>query len=165
MLNSLENMVLPIEVQCLLRECKSVIVPANRESLLELAVGERGNKIFDVAYDVPGMGNVVEAEVVKCKNGIAVNYKELYMRRRDPDCMVISDNLPTDKETYEGRYGHSFDSVREETLEWLKERELVVMPFIAGGVPIGYEALLIVPLPASFFSSALADLHGFISCS
>ena len=45
-------------------------------------------------------GVVVEAEVVRCKNGISVNYMDMYMRRRDPNCMVIGDHKPTDKRRY-----------------------------------------------------------------
>ncbi|MGL4799508.1 MAG: DUF4914 family protein [Cellulosilyticaceae bacterium] len=163
MLNILENIILPGELKTLLGECTSVIVPQSRENLLELAMGEKDNKVFEVSYEVEGKGNVVEAEVVKCKNGIAINYKEMYMRRRDPDCMVISDNKPTDKVTYKERYGTDFDEVREATFEWLKERELVVMPFMAGGHKYGYEALLVGPRNASFFAAALADLQGFVS--
>ncbi|MGL5676682.1 MAG: DUF4914 family protein [Cellulosilyticaceae bacterium] len=163
MLNILENIMLPGELKTLLGECASVIVPQSRENLLELAMGEKDNKVFEVAYEIEDKGNVVEAEVVKCKNGIAINYKEMYMRRRDPDCMVISDNKPTDKVTYKERYGTDFAEVREATFEWLKERELVVMPFMAGGHKYGYEALLVGPRNASFFAAALADLQGFVS--
>ncbi len=162
MLNILENIILPSEVQEIVNECKSVIVPATREHLFELSMGDADNKFFEVSYEVPGKGNVVEAEVVRCKNGIAANYKEMYMRRRDPDCMVISDHKPTDKVTYAQRYGKEFDDVREETFAWLKERELVVMPFMAGGHELGYEALLVAPRNASFFATALADLQGFV---
>jgi hypothetical protein len=40
-------------------------------------------------YDIPNRGKVVEALVCRVRNGISANYTEPYMRRRDPDCMVI----------------------------------------------------------------------------
>ena len=46
---------------------------------------------FTVGYDVPGRGFVPEVRVCPVKNGIAANYLEPYMRRRDPDCMLIGD--------------------------------------------------------------------------
>jgi len=35
--------------------------------------------------------------VAQCRNGLAVNYTEPYMRRRDPECSVIGDARFTDK--------------------------------------------------------------------
>ena len=67
-----------------------------------MAMGEQSEGLFEVAYDVPGRGRVAEATVAKCKNGLAVNYAEPYMRRRDPNCMVVGDAKPTDKESYVG---------------------------------------------------------------
>ena len=54
------------------------------------------------------------------------------MRRRDPNCLFIGDDQPTDKETYEHRFGQSFGPVRESALAWLQSQELVVFGFIAG---------------------------------
>jgi len=45
--------------------------------------------------------------VCRTKNGIAANYLDPYMRRRDPDCLVIGDKLPTDKPRYKERFGRS----------------------------------------------------------
>ena len=53
------------------------------------------------------------------------------MRRRDPACMVIADDRPTDKTRYLDRFGESFDRVRGETFEWLKTQPLAV--FEVGG--------------------------------
>jgi hypothetical protein len=78
-----------------------------------------------------GAGSL-EANVCRVKNGIAANYVDPYMRRRDPDCMVIADDLPTDKPRFENEYGESFESLRKETFAWLKTQELALFPFIAG---------------------------------
>ncbi len=65
------------------------------------------------------MGRVVEARVTKARNGIAVNFLAVRMRRRDPNARVIGDMLPTDKPTYQERFGESFDKVRQKTLSRL----------------------------------------------
>lgn len=158
----LDKMVLPLEVLGLLKEQRNLIIPKSRKHLLELALGEKDNKVFEVAYDVEGLGSVVEAEVVSCKNGVAVNYKEMYMRRRDPNCMVIADHKLTDKPRYIDNYGEEFDGVRELTFEWLNSQELMLVPFMAGGHERGYEAILIAPKNAAFFAAALGDLQGFV---
>lgn len=104
-------------------------------------MGEQSDGLFEVGYDVPGRGQVVEATVAKCKNGLAINYADPYMRRRDPDCMVVGDAKPTDKESYVDRFGEPFDSVRVETLEWLKRQNLAVFAFILGGFVLVLRAI------------------------
>jgi hypothetical protein len=141
---------------------KSVIVPESRNHILDMATGN-GQKIFKVNYEVEGIGLVEEAEVVSCKNGVSVNYVEAYMRRRDPNCMYIGDDLPTDKLTYREKFGESFEGVRQETFEWLKTQDLIVLPFISGDAKHGgYESILVGPKNAAFFTGGLADLQGFI---
>lgn len=162
MLDILQKMILPEEVRELLAGEFNIVVPKNRQHLLEIAMGEKDNKFFEVAYEVEEGKTVVEAEVVKCKNGVAANYKEMYMRRRDPNCVVIGDDKKTDKERYEERFGESFVKARQETFEWLAKRDLIVMPFLAGGSKMGYEALMIAPSNAGFFAAALGDLQAFI---
>ncbi len=160
--NTWKKMNLPEEIVELLSKQKSVVVPETREELLDLSMGEKYQKTFQVAYEVKGKGPVVEAEVVRCKNGIAANYKEMYMRRRDPNSMVIGDNKPTDKPKYKEIYGQDFAEVRQETFDWLNEQELLVLPFLAGGSRMGYEAIMIGPRNAAFFAAALADLQAFV---
>ncbi len=164
MVNSLlQKLVLPQEIDKVIKTCKNVIVPASRNQLLEMALGGQQNGFFEVAYDVPGVGRHVEATVAACKNGAAVNYTEEYMRRRDPNCMVIGDDLPTDKPRYEDNYGAKFDALRQLTLDWLAEQDLIVMPFMAGGKEYGYQALMIGPQNAAFFAAGLSDLQAFVS--
>ena len=52
------------------------------------------------------------ADVVRCKNGAVVNYVEDYMRRRDPDCMRIGDDKPTDKPRFKDVYGYYFNTLK-----------------------------------------------------
>ncbi|MFW5684566.1 MAG: DUF4914 family protein, partial [Spirochaetota bacterium] len=140
-----------------------VILPESRSHLYELAFFEPGADFVEVAYDVPGRGRVVEVTVARCKNGAAVNYVEPYMRRRDPEAMVIADDRPTDKRRYVDRFGSEFEPVRRETFEWLAAQEkLIVLPFHSGEKGAGCPTLLVAPSNAGFFVAGLADLQGFI---
>jgi hypothetical protein len=156
------GMVLPPAVQAALDACENVIVPGSREELYRLALGPEGGPRFTVEYDVFG-SPLAEAEVVRCKNGIAVNYPEDYMRRRDPDCMRIADDLPTDKPRYRDVFGAEFAAVKAETLEWLAGQDLVVVPFKAGGLTHGYPSLAICPANSAFFALTLVDLQGWVT--
>lgn len=158
----LKRFVLPEEIDRLINRAGKVIIPKNREDILSLAMGNSTGALYEVAYDVPGNGRVVEATVARCKNGLAVNYEDIYMRRRDPDCMVIGDEKATDKERYIDKFGQEFEPLREVTIKWLEEQKLILLPFMAGGEEYGYPALLIAPENAGFFVGGLADLQGFI---
>jgi hypothetical protein len=117
---------------------------------------------FTVGYDVPGRGFVPEARVCRVRNGVAANYPDPAMRRRDPDCMVIADDQATDKPTFKARFGHDFEGVRGETLAWLAEQPLAAFFFETGmpGRPI--KALAICPANAGFFALGLAMLQGIV---
>ncbi|MFV0286882.1 MAG: DUF4914 family protein, partial [Demequina sp.] len=150
------------EVRAALDAAPSVIVPGTREELYTLSLGPEGGPTFSVDYDVDGEV-ITEATVTRCRNGMAVNYPEDYMRRRDPQCMVIADDRPTDKTRFADRFGRSFDSTRADTLAWLAQQDLVVVPLKAGGLTYGSPSLAIVPVNAAFFATALVDLQGWIT--
>ncbi len=152
----------PESVAALLEECLSLTVISSTKELLDMACGGEESPQFDVAYHVPGKGKVVEASVVRVRNGISVNYHDPYMRRRDPDSMVISDELPTNKPTFQGRFGYDFSQLREETMDWLKTQPLAMYGFIAGKKGMGGDSLVIAPANAGFFGLALACLQGII---
>ncbi|MCS6971295.1 MAG: DUF4914 family protein [Planctomycetes bacterium] len=154
--------VLPDELAAILERAPQWRMPRSRAELVTIALGGEGRERFTVAYEVPGRGEVAEAEVVRSKNGVVVNYLEPYMRRRDPDCMVVADELPTDQPTFASRFGQPFEPVRAAVHAWLATQPLLVMPFWAGDRSLGHGALLIAPLNAGFFAAALADLQGFI---
>ena len=156
---SYKEMPLPEELKELLGSCKSFLVPRDRASILRLALGDGNDPVFEVAYDIPGRGRVVEATVTRCKNGLCVNYTDPHMRRRDPNCMVIADDQPSDKERFEDRFGQPFQALRQETFAWLKENDLIVLPLYTGGKELGYPTLLVAPRNAAFFVGALADLQ------
>lgn len=159
----MDDIRIPEDVRSLLRKSPEVTFPANREELLALSFGPESADLYEVAYDIPGRGRVVEATVARCTNGAAVNYTDPYMRRRDPDCMVVADDQPTDKETFRHRFGKPFDGLRNETFDWLSDHELIVTFFKSGGPKLGYPSMLIAPKNAAFFALALADLQGMVS--
>jgi hypothetical protein len=160
--NALARLKISGELQDVL-ENTEVIIPESREHLFELTFFESDSDYVEVEYNVEGQGRVVEATIARCKNGAAVNYTETYMRRRDPEAMVIADDQPTDKRTYKGRFGSDFEPVRQETFAWLKEYgRLIVLPFMSGDKRRGYPTLLVAPANAGFFVAGLADLQGFI---
>ncbi|MBQ4233451.1 MAG: DUF4914 family protein, partial [Firmicutes bacterium] len=89
---------------------------------------------------------------------------EDYMRRRDPDCMRIGDELPTDKPRFKDVYGYDFKDLRKETMDWLAAQDGVILqPFRAGGRFYGYDALMICPANAAFFALSLVNMQGFVS--
>jgi len=149
----------------LLEECRSLTIVSSTEELLDLSCGGPHQQYFEVAYDVPGHGKIIEATVSRARNGIAVNYPEAYMRRRDPDSMVISDALPTNKPTFSARFGYEFSQLREATFAWLKTQPLAMFGFIAGQKGMGGDSLAIIPANTGFFGLALAYLQGIIAYS
>jgi len=153
---------LPPELQEVLSSCPGYTLARNAEELTELAVRDAVNGWHEVAYDVPGKGRVVEARVCRVRNGVAANYVEPYMRRRDPDCMLIGDDLPTDKPRFTECFGWEFSRLRQETFEWLKTQELAVFLFMAGGPAEGLGAMAVGPANAGFFALALALLQGIV---
>ena len=163
MLECLRKLNLPEYVKDILDHSQGVIIPKTRKELLSLAMGNDDNSVFEVEYDVEGKGKVLEAKATRCKNGIVINYVDDYMRRRDPNCMLISDKKPTDKSKFEDVYEEEFDSLREETFDWLKKQELIFFPFKSGGLDYGYDSILIAPSNAGFFAAGLADLQGFVN--
>ncbi|MCC5845050.1 MAG: DUF4914 family protein [Verrucomicrobia bacterium] len=158
-----EQFKLPPETADLIASAPSFTMAESTEQLIELAVRDAGPDGWHVvSYDVPGKGSVDEARVCKVKNGIAANYFEPYMRRRDPDCMVIGDKLPTDKPTFKERYGKDFSDLRQATFDWMKTQDLAGFAFTAGMPGKGTDALVIAPANAGFFALGLAMLQGMI---
>ena len=158
----MDKFVLPADVAEALHKCHCVAFIETQAELDELVYGPTHTSRYDVVYPSGGM-TVKEAEVIRCKNGAVVNFMEDYMRRRDPNSMVIGDDLPTDKPRFEERFGYPFATLRKETLDWLSRQQLIMLPFRAGDDAYGYDSLMICPLNAAFFALALANMQGFLS--
>jgi len=151
------------ELREVLEHSRCLAFPETLEELREMCFGPGHTDIYPVKYTIEGKGEVTEAEVVRCKNGPVVNFLEDYMRRRDPDCMRIGDDLPTDKPRYKDVYGKDFKDLRKETYEWLAGQSLIILPFKAGGPHFGYYSMMICPMNAAFFAYSLAEMQGFVS--
>lgn len=147
------------ELSEILSLAPSVIYPTSREQLLTLTFGDETCARHRVVYPLPDGREVLEAEVVRARNGAAVHYPEPYMRRRDPDSMVVGDTEPTDQPRYLDRFGAPFAGLRAEVLSWLTRQPLLVLPFWAGGNVLEFPAVLFCPANAAFFAAALADLQ------
>jgi hypothetical protein len=148
----------------ILKNCRSYIVPKTREEIFALAVGNQDHGSFEVAYDVEGR-HVLEATVTKVRNGLVINYADAYMRRRDPNCMLVAGDKQTDKVKFATHLDTPFSDMRASTFEWLKKQDLSVTFFTLGGLDekAGRGAMLIAPANAGFFVGALADLQGLIA--
>ena len=157
------NFKLPAKFQELLNEAPSVTVAKNVTDLVNLSVGGEDEMSQDVYYDLPDGERKQEAIVHRVKNGIAANYKEVYMRRRDPNCMVIADDFPTDKTTFKSRFDYDFENLRQETFEWLKKQDLAMFFFHAGKTGMGYNTVAVIPANAGFFGLGLALLQGILN--
>ncbi|MCA9402560.1 MAG: DUF4914 family protein [Candidatus Omnitrophica bacterium] len=162
LITSWRDMNLPAELRDMLAAAKSVRVPKTRAELIDLTMGGAKNDVFNVVYDIPGKGEITEAVVHRCRNGVSVNYTEAYMRRRDPECMLIADDQPTDKPHYKNRFDKPFAELHTEIFEWLTGQDLIVLPFYAGSASLNCGALLIGPANAAFFAAALAEIQGMI---
>lgn len=134
----------------------------NYTDLAEASLGSGESLSYEVSYDVPGKGKLTEAVVHKVTNGISANYLEPYMRRRDPDTMLIADALPTDKEKFANRMGYSFSGLRQQTFDWLKEQELVIFFFKIGLMEDSPFGMAVAPANAGFFAMGLAMLQKIV---
>lgn len=131
----------------------------NSDEIFRQSMGREGNLTYEVTYDIPGKGPTTEVILHRVSNGLSANYTEPYMRRRDPDTMLIGDAGPTDKKRFAEAYGYEFSKLRSETFEWLKGQELGIFLCFAGNYPVGAGGIVITPLNASFFAFGLSLLQ------
>jgi len=150
------------ELNKLLSRAKSVTVASSIEQLQALSLDGIDNNYIDVTYDLPYGATVLEATVCRVRNGISVNYPDPYMRRRDPHCMVIADDFPTDKPKFADRFNEDFSNLRGQTIDWLAGQDLLVLIYNTGQPEMGDHAIAIVPKNAAFFALGLAMMQGLI---
>ena len=153
---------LPADLVEILANCKSLSVFNSTEELAVASTNGIENHEFAVKYDVDGVGEYTEAIVHRVKNGISANYTDAYMRRRDPDTMVIADQLPTDKQRFSERFNYEFDTLRTQTFDWLKKQDLAVFFYFAGRDGIGSGGIAVAPANAAFFAMGLSMLQQII---
>ena len=152
----------PEELRKILNASPRVLVAGSVEQLFDLACGGPDRNSLEVAYELPDGSRMVEATVARVRNGIAVNYTEAYMRRRDPDTMVIADGKPTDKTLFHEQFGQAFTELRQQTFDWLAGQELAIFAFRTGRERMGEDALAVAPINAAFFPLGLSLLQGII---
>ncbi len=153
---------LPADVARVLRSARSVTVARGIDDLEALACGQSTVQSSTVSYELPDASWVDEVDVVRLKNGIGANYRDPYMRRRDPDCMVVADAKPSDKPRFVDRFGYEFSELKRETLDWLQRQDLAVFAFEMGRPGLGADALAICPANAGFFAFGLGLLQGAV---
>ncbi len=153
---------LPEDVAEVLRRAPSVAVARGIEDLEAIACGQPGCESATVSYDLPDGSRVDEVDVVRLGNGIGANYREPYMRRRDPECMVVADTKPSDKPRFVDRYGYEFSTLKQETFEWLAQQDLAVFAFEMGQPGLGGDAMAVCPVNAGFFAFGLGLLQGAV---
>ena len=158
----LDGLGLSREFSDLFAACPSVRVFETSDELMQSSFGPDGGDSFEIQYELPDGATVTEMTVARVRNGIAANYPDPYMRRRDPDCMVIADDEPTDKPRFKDRFGPSFEGLRGETLSWLSKQRLGVFLFRTGQPGLGQNALAVVPENAAVFAFGLALLQGIL---
>lgn len=157
-----EKITLPEEVREMISRAKSIAVASKIEELEALTCGGAENDSQTVSYELPDGTIFDEVDVMRVKNGISANYRESYMRRRDPDCMLVADEKPSDKMRFKDRFDFSFDSVRNETFEWLADQDLAIFAFEMGESGLAGDALAICPANAGFFAFGLGLLQGVV---
>ncbi len=150
------------ELRIVLEKAPSVNVASGIEELEHLACGGKDRTSMTVSYSLPDGRVVDEVDVVRVKNGISANYREQYMRRRDPDCMLIADDKPTDKTRYSDRFDKPFNDLRSETFEWLSKQDLALFAFEMGQSGMAGDALAVCPANAGFFAFGLGLLQGIV---
>lgn len=158
-----KKMVIPADLKEVFEKNQDITVPKTKKELYDMCFGTSKSGVHIVGYTIPGKGYVQEAEVVLCKNGASVNFTESYMRRRDPHCMYIGDDLPTDKPRLKDEWGFDPADLRAITMNWLENQNLVVLPVSIGGKSISYSCLIVCPENAAFFAYALANIQEFVS--
>jgi len=160
--NTIHKIILPENVREILCKAPSVRIASNIEELEALACKTKENKEWSVTSKLPDGREFHEAKIVRVKNGISVNYTELYMRRRDPDCLHVADNGASDKPRFNERFNYPFDNLRKETFSWLSDQELAVFAFEMGQPGLVGDALAICPANAGFFAFGLGLLQGVV---
>jgi hypothetical protein len=150
----------PKDLAVILEVNPHVTVISTSDELADLACGGERGKVFEVEYQIPKVGKVVDATVVRVRNGIAANYPSPYMRRRDPDAMLIGDEGPTDHVRFEEVYHYPFNELRQRTFTWLSENPLILYGYVTGKKGMGQDALVVAPANAGFFGFGMALLQG-----
>lgn len=155
----------PEELADLFSRAPSLAIASSADELVDIACGGEGSDSMDVSYTLPDGRVIVEANVARVRNGVSANYPDPYMRRRDPDCMLVADPRATDKERYHDKYGTDFSDLRRETIDWMAKQDLIAFAFISGQTGMGADSIVVAPANAGFFALGLALLQDVVPLS
>jgi len=153
---------LPEDISRVLSQAPSMVVACTIDELEAVACGDMSTSEITVSYELPSGKWVDEVDVVRTRNGVSANFREAYMRRRDPDCMVVADRNPSDKPRFNDRFSVDFSALRKETLAWLATQDLAIFGFEMGQDGLDADALAICPANAGFFAFGLGLLQGVV---
>ncbi len=84
------------------------------------------------------------------------------MRRREPDCMRIADDKPTDQKALSLMCTAKVRQAASGDHGLVQDAGAILMPFNSGGNEYGYGSMLVCPKQCAFFAFALAHLQGFV---
>ncbi|MFP4381642.1 MAG: DUF4914 family protein [Candidatus Sumerlaeia bacterium] len=157
-----DKMRIPEELRDIFNNCRSIAVANTHQELVDMCCGDLDCHSLEVNYELPDGTLSTEAHVARVRNGIVANYPDPYMRRRDPETMVIADDEPTDKIRFRDRFDQEFEPLRQETFEWLKGQDLIAFCFIAGRDYVGKYGMAVAPKNAAFFALGLSLLQGVL---
>lgn len=153
------GVILPDNVLSIIEAAPKAVFFNSSDEIFRQSLGGGEIKSYNVNYTIPGKGEVTEVILHRVSNGISANYPDPYMRRRDPDTMLIGDRMPTDKKRFTEVFNYDFNTLRGETLEWLMGQEVGIFICFAGNYPVGAGGVVVTPLNASFFAFGLSLLQ------
>ena len=149
------------EVAELLRAAPDVTYITSEAQLLELVMGGQPD-VFEVSYDIPGQGRLVEAKVTRVKEGFAVWFPPK-IRQRAPNALVVAeDGAESDHPRLNEKFGLEYIDYRTRVCDWLKGQPLLVVGLFVGPDRGGVPVLAVIPKNAAFFAFGMGLLQSLV---
>ncbi len=149
------------EVMELLSSATDVTYITSEQQLLDMVMGGQKD-VFEVAYDVPGKGRLVEAKVTRVKEGFAVWFPPK-IRQRAPNALVVAeDGQPSDHPRLNEKFGLEYIDYQTKVCEWLKGQPLIVVALFVGPDRGGVPVLAVIPKNAAFFAFGMGLLQSLV---
>ena len=150
------------EILALLAAAPETTFITTERQLLDLVMGDPDADEFEVTYDIPHKGRIVEAKLTRVKEGFAVWFPEK-IRQRSPNALVVAeDGRGSDHPRFAERFEMEYDDYRKRVIEWLSGQPLIVVALFVGPDDGGVPVLAVMPKNAAFFAYGMALLQGFV---
>lgn len=150
-----------VEVMALLRDAPDVTYITSREQLLSLVMGGQPD-VFEVTYEIPGKGRMVEAKVTQVKEGFAVWFPPK-IRQRSPTALVVAeDGQDSDHPRFTEKFGIDYSEYHGKVSEWLKGQPLIVVGLRVGPERGGVSVVAVIPKNAAFFAFGMGLLQTLV---